>query len=498
MPGLRDFVSDRHNGLPDSMRSSIGNQSRVPVPATKLQRENPNTTDQTFDSSVTNADIPGRGTAFARPSHGDAFDTDAEDLDDTTVISSVYSDRSRPDGHDNRGRVDAYQMGPVFHHKARLDRLENEDLVDDQDDGEVSDESLSEEEESDEAELPPSIVVDQNRPGFVKFHRENPSSRDDLLRSLNRTASPSIRQAGTPKRLANTANDSTRPIHHNPLNRAASIDGFSSRQDSLGTRLLNHPLERKGSVPLVSSQHHDLIPHSEDAQKTSNHSAMKEQGVPRTQAETNKPLGAVALEALSEPVALEKTKEQRPIDITDKLDDDFSFVHQSGNESSEDFLHASAKESQSRKRALDLDYSMADLSQMTYEQLSKEPFERTPENTGAQLPKQLLSGSLSERLDLTYSMKPSKDRDSHRKAFFASLTIDQYEECAGLILNRFSGIITKFKEARQRKRKATSEFEEEVAQREERVRNRRGGLEQDLKRLKQGGEDVVRGRANQG
>ena len=63
------------------------------------------------------------------------------------------------------------------------------------------------------------------------------------------------------------------------------------------------------------------------------------------------------------------------------------------------------------------------------------------------------------------------------------------------MIRRFSDIMSKYTEARQQRRRAAKDIEEEVANREDCVRGKTTAVDKDLGRLKRGGEEVVRGAA---
>jgi predicted HTH domain antitoxin len=155
---------------------------------------------------------------------------------------------------------------------------------------------------------------------------------------------------------------------------------------------------------------------------------------------------------------------------------------------------ASLEGTKTRKRARDLDYSLDQLSNMTYEQLQTEPFDHDPTAPAPTLPQEVAKGTLAQTLDYMLALKEHKTKASQRSAIFASLPIEQYEDCGDLIVEKFAATIVKFKNARRQRRKAVQEFEDEVARREEKVRGKTSAVEKDLSRLKRGGEEVVRGK----
>lgn len=148
---------------------------------------------------------------------------------------------------------------------------------------------------------------------------------------------------------------------------------------------------------------------------------------------------------------------------------------------------ASFEGTKTRKRARDLDYSLDQLSRMTFEQLRSEPFDHDPGAKEPVLPQEVANGTLAEKLDHMLSLKGNDTKAIRQWTVFASLPIEQYEDCGDLIIEKFTGIIAKFKDARQQRRKVVREFEEEVAKREEQVRGKTSAVEKDLGRLKRGG-----------
>ena len=149
-----------------------------------------------------------------------------------------------------------------------------------------------------------------------------------------------------------------------------------------------------------------------------------------------------------------------------------------------------------RKRATDLDYTPAQLTSMTYEQLSNESFDDDPHPPKKHNPEDHTYTALAEKLQYIYNLKNGDKQHLQQREVFSSMTIAQHEECGDLLIEKFSAIIRMYKEARQQKRKLAIEFEDEVARREEHVRGKKEAVERDLRRLRRAGEDVVKGRDN--
>ena len=147
------------------------------------------------------------------------------------------------------------------------------------------------------------------------------------------------------------------------------------------------------------------------------------------------------------------------------------------------------------KRSRDTDYSLDELSAMAFSQLQDEPFHHDPKAPELPLPPDLADAPLPQKLDYILALKEDNSTKEHRRAaFFSSLPLEQYEECGDLIVQEFAKVVSKFKHARQQRRKVAREFEDEIAKREDRVRGKMGAVEKDLGRLRRGGEEVVRGK----
>ena len=150
-----------------------------------------------------------------------------------------------------------------------------------------------------------------------------------------------------------------------------------------------------------------------------------------------------------------------------------------------------------RKRSVELDYAEEELSKMTYEQLKSEVFDHNPSMGYSAQPDSLTTGTLESQLAYISNLTEvtEEDRFLQQQDFFSSLPIEKYEECGDIILGRFTQILNNFKEARQMKRSAAKELEEEVAQREQRVSTRLGLLGKNMERLRRAGQDVIKGKA---
>ena len=152
------------------------------------------------------------------------------------------------------------------------------------------------------------------------------------------------------------------------------------------------------------------------------------------------------------------------------------------------------KKAESRKRDLELDYTPGELSRMTYRLLNSESFDHIPKATSASLQNEFPEAILKEKIQLAYNLKENDKRHSQRQALFTNLTLEQYEEAGDLLLEKFSDVVGRYKEARRSKRIVAKDFEKEVTQREELVRGKTTAVDGDLVGLRQAGQKVVQGK----
>lgn len=158
------------------------------------------------------------------------------------------------------------------------------------------------------------------------------------------------------------------------------------------------------------------------------------------------------------------------------------------------------------KRKRSLDYGTEELQDMDYvRDLQEESFDVFPSLSNLISTHNLPDSSLplSDRLrDIcntptprtqnTAPTHPSSDKNARAQAFFASLSIDQYEDCGELILDGLRNVMDRLRQARREKRKAARGMEELVAKREEWVRKKRGVLEGEMGRLRGAGVAVIK------
>lgn len=536
MPGVQSFVAQRQQGQPNASRQLLGAQQRVPVPTTKLEntKQNPSVQRPNLDMPA-GPTVAGPSTYLSREQSAaasavqDGFDTDAEGLDDTATMSIGGSSRGHQGDGDNRGQIPsrsgtdaankfvsetrvAFHRGQEQpHHVQESRQLDPEGSGDEYD--EVSYvESADEEgdEETDEEELVrDEIWQDLNSAGFSQY-LQGETSPTTLSAFQPVMASPTARSSLA---LKDVGQYSQRPANLYTSGEGSVSDSAVNAGLNLQPENRQAPkraAEQSPAVPAEKVQGTSTEHPSITAQLAAQHRKVSARHEPSHQPsvishQPLRPKSRARVETAQDIVAKNAQQPhahgERPLSVKNgsiDLGDDDSSVDLNPNV---DRIHgrkprASVDSPQTRKRARDLDYSPNQLSSMSFQQLSNEPFNLASDAARASIPQELSKGTLATKME--YILERLKDDDTkvvQRRAFFSSLLIEQYEECANLMIRRFSDIISKFTDARQQRRKAAKDFEEEVSKREAWVRGKTTVVDKDLGRLKRGGEEVVRGAA---
>ena len=563
MSGVQRFIQQRLQEQPASPRQVLGNQLRVPVAPTRLARHNSKPPASKRNPDTTAAAPPQRQDSHALASsdveygHDDAFDTDAEGLDDTTVTSIGDDSRShqynmQASSHPPGGFTgvqnhryypghglerNEYEQRPI---DRRMDQLEAEDATlehgtespdesgEEEDDGNGEGSGEEYEVEYVQQQQPSNPHEAIMRKISLDFagdrNLEAAGFKQSMFQEL--AASPSMRNMSlrtAPKSSHRRFNAFPYPSHNAGGNVAdAAVDQNQSTQHFNGIKRSETPVLLKASKEMTSG------PHQRDQLVAPNGG---EQPPPMPQAQTlqgdleNDPAftnGRAMVNTNSSgrkmsPPAAHKRKvavngQTENVQDTPPSNDEPWTAASTQNDEPDIPLPSQEKENinepndhqstpsvespKSLKRSRDIDYSPNELSSMPFSQLQDEPFHHDPKATKPPLPPEIADAPLPQKLDYILSLKDDDNNTNqhHRALFFASLPIEQYDDCGDLIVQKFADIVSKFKDARQQRRKVAREFEAEVAKREERVRGKMGAVEKDLGRLRRGGEEVVRGR----
>ncbi|KAI0395921.1 extracellular mutant protein 11-domain-containing protein [Xylariaceae sp. FL0594] len=143
----------------------------------------------------------------------------------------------------------------------------------------------------------------------------------------------------------------------------------------------------------------------------------------------------------------------------------------------------------SNKRQVELDYDDGALAAMDYVALKQEAFDFDPAQAEALSVVDPPRGTLPQKLEHFFTKDEASQTD-----FFTKMSVNEWEESGDWFLERFGEIMDRFKHARKRKREMVNAFEEEIAEREEAVRNKIQAIDHRLAELKAEGEGMIRGK----
>ncbi|KAI6869405.1 hypothetical protein KC343_g7823 [Hortaea werneckii] len=141
----------------------------------------------------------------------------------------------------------------------------------------------------------------------------------------------------------------------------------------------------------------------------------------------------------------------------------------------------------------ELDYEPQELRSMDYRTLKGTTFDFEPNSSRFTLPNAQPTDDLTQKLFAASEL----DRRDQAK-FFASLTIDDWEQAGDWFLDRFGDVMKRLKEARREKREAAKRFEDEVEHRHDAVSKRRKLTDDALREMKTSGALVLQGTPRKG
>ena len=527
MAGVRSFVAQRHRSHQSPSRQNLGAQHRVPVPRANLDtiERRPSLKEP---NAIQPASVPvaGRSTHWSKQqsvrfpvTHG-GFDTDAEDFDDTATMSTGLSSRRYQGEEDDRDPESSRYVADttltvVFgaqvsfrHRQQHMYHIQRSKRSDTKDTAEEADEASYSESPDQEGDLESvvdesihdRILQDLNSPGFSQYLQGQTS---DTTRAAFQTfvAAPEVHSSLAIRDVVQHSQKAAKPS-----NSAGSVMNRGAADPDMNLQHANHQAHERLTdkslrVPVqkVHGPSMEQTPLSAQRGRLSDHPSSSQQ--PSDNFHQIWPPTEVARDVMVTHL-LPEANGDRPL-LGQKGSKDHSA---SGSSvawgSDEDRRHAMTPKAsvdgpKTRKRATDLDHSLDQILSMTFDQLSNEPFDLASDTDRPFLPQDIASGTLNSKMDYIFEkLKDDEAKFIQRRAFFSSLSIEQYEECAKLMIGRFSAIILKLTDARQHRRRVAKDFEEEVAKREECIRGKIAIVSKSLGRLKRGGEQVVRGAAS--
>lgn len=548
MPGVQRFVDQRQQAQSDSQRHLLAHLHKVPVPATKLQRTDRIPLDRKPSKNLL-ANVStkmhlryqsGPQLTQTANDHGNGFETDAEGLEDTTVMSAGYDSGSQQ-GNEDDGNQTSLSFGLMREHEQddqNLEQLEARDLTMDGDDesyeesGQESDDK-DRDDDSVEESCVHGVLQGFKSPGFTRFRQQAMATKEGSFQQI--IESSSMRNsdyANLPMRYVrdespNTTNASP-PCNHSAGNDRKGSDAVTQSQDqgrNSSTRMHDLPIkiqrnngymmQLSKSIPPSPQQRTVMVDAPSTMQRstalfrplsaealvstkrvegnTDGDAYGEDMMQPRTY--FNQVANVANLHGHSETGMRSNLSHETKSILNDPAglgNDKFSSGEQQGTDKTSKVRSAASQEhGHTRTRGRSIDYSLDQLSGMDFKQLSAEAFQLDPQSKTEILPLNFASSTLVKKLDYLAKLKTCDARAPQQRAFLASLPMAEYEECGDIMVERFSDFVKMFKNARQQRRKITQDFEMEVAKREGRIRGEIHAFEKDLGRLKRGGEKVV-------
>lgn len=142
-------------------------------------------------------------------------------------------------------------------------------------------------------------------------------------------------------------------------------------------------------------------------------------------------------------------------------------------------------EEEGHPQLVELDYDPEVLHKKDLVTLRDEPFDVDPRK---QSDRDILAADLSleEQVSATFKLPPEKQQD-----YFASLTIDQWEDAGDWFRDEFIKMLDRMKKARREKRDLVHKFEDEIERRHEAVVSKREETEEALAGMKNSGMRVL-------
>ena len=492
MPGnssVLEFISQRQQEKEKFNRAAIAHQYKVAVPPTRFPRQSYEISDKLQGQNlVSNPSFPKATTRSVSVTNrntrkrGNAFDTDAESIYDTTAVATELT--TTP--YNGKTIVEDVVGGEHYHLAWRTPPNDHVGQLALDDEGKESSEEIDEDENydggSENVAMPPSTTEGSlQSPGLAKFRQPLNLVQADLQPPVASGASNCVFES--PEKAKELSHHAKSYLGGRRACEIKSSEDVSNQK--LPSKIKEHCSKHGPRKYFAVAQ-------------GAPHSSSPGVHVERSQLQPgNEPLWQ-PIHRKHEKCELDLTSHldrRRPDGQARQAESSFPGTEQCDGDKTPSAVHTPNQKLQIGDRERDLDYSLDDLAQMSYQQLREESFDHNPAKICPQLGTSLTDGPVPERLYHLMSVDKIHEKGQLRMAFFSSLTIKQYEECGDLVIDTLGEIISKFKEARQRRRKVARKFEEEIATREAHVRNKVILVEDCLERMKDNGIDLVnRGR----
>ena len=491
MVNLQTFVEMRQQDqATDGGRQAVGDQYRVAVPPAKLSRAGSTCRDHKPNGPPSNiAPAKLKLGSNRRETHG--FDTDADNLEDTT-ITSISAKRN---GHTNAGEF--YNTGRSMardttagpfnmhdhpgYHKA-LTRMIDESSASEYDDDGSND--------SDGGENPREYYAlsshgnDFQNAEFVNFKKHN--ILDKSLFQALRPRQDLIAEMGpamsfcTPASALQTTRPSSRsptPTHEYVGQLSSSKSNYSKRDvQKIEDHVARHvsDLDQAMLSSLVSEDHQELradIARTHQLPNRASHPSSQD-----THANVHSIDKAAKLEFLHEQITNEKPL---PHQVDSAFDNHIGPISEFRDTGGVKSVVESELKRGTLKRRHSLDHGLHELNAMTFQQLREESIDKIHSSVASVLKSELVNATLDAKLKHLSSVEDPGVQHGRQQAFFDSLSIEEYAESGNIIGTNLSGVIAKLSRIRQNKRDLAGKFENEIAKREALIENKTAALKEE-------------------
>lgn len=151
-----------------------------------------------------------------------------------------------------------------------------------------------------------------------------------------------------------------------------------------------------------------------------------------------------------------------------------------------------------KKRHLEPDYPPHQLYQKSFADLQAEPFERAPTPT----PPPVKSPSLPPPPRVVPNPDSPHEMGSHllnlagedRETYLSRMSMTEWEDCGDQLIEQFSNMVLEMRKLRRARRRTAQIFEDEIKRRHENVETMDRDLSVKLNEMRTGGAEVLRGR----
>ena len=480
MVNLKTFVEQRQHGeVSNEQRQAIGDQHRIPIQPTRLNRTASFPGNRPFDSET----LPQLLAPFmvmqesnrGQRSHG--FDTDPGSLDVTTTMSISPED----DGHSQviecqlPSKVTSGKAGrrsgdshnePGYHQKSLAWIFDKQNTSEDGSD--VAHETV-------DGRIHDGCSVPSGNVGHIQDEASFQFKKHNLLDKEFESASSRRQDRGSKSDLATSL---FTPVKAQPIMTSSSSRSLTPSLEHVGHLLSSSPRPLKRDIQEdTNNRGFDSMPPT--APPLANQldrgtlAGVVATGLLPTRAfRPSSQHGSGCIHSACNTTKLEHVyryvanENYSHCQVNSAYHNHDRELSQLSDDDSAAGLDTIIPDNNARKRKQSLDHSPIDLKAMTFRQLADEPFEGNAPSIASGLGTELPDTTLYEKLEQLSLIKDLRGQHAQHQAFYNKLSIGQYIECGDIIGKMLSEVIVKLNQIRKQKRDNAGVFQKEIAKRE--------------------------------